>query len=77
MMAKSNSGTASPENSVYGEANGDGSIHNTASRTNGVSKTGELDDLLVQAKNWVEENQTTAMLSGFGFGVFIGVLLRR
>ncbi|MFK7846398.1 MAG: hypothetical protein AB8G77_13955 [Rhodothermales bacterium] len=76
-MAKSNSGTASPENSVYGEANGEGSFHNTSSRTNGASQTAELDDLLAQAKNWVEENQATAMLSGFGFGVFIGVLLRR
>lgn len=37
----------------------------------------ELNILLEQAEDWIRENQTVAMLGGFGLGVFIGVLLRR
>ena len=38
---------------------------------------GELNLLLEQAEGWIKNNQTTAMIGGFGLGVFIGVLLRR
>ena len=38
---------------------------------------GELNIMLEQAEEWIRENQTMAMLGGFGLGVFIGVLLRR
>lgn len=38
---------------------------------------GELNLLIEQAEDWIKENQTVAMLGGFGLGVFIGVLLRR
>ena len=37
----------------------------------------ELNVLIEQAEDWIKENQTMAMLGGFGLGVFIGVLLRR
>lgn len=37
----------------------------------------ELNLLLEQAEDWIRDNQTVAMLGGFGLGVFIGVLLRR
>ena len=29
------------------------------------------------ARDWIEHNQTTAMLSAFAVGVFLGVLMRR
>ncbi len=78
-MAKSKSGTASSEKNLYGESNGAGNLHASESHKNGTDHTinGEYADLVVQARDWIEENQTAAMLSGFGFGVFIGVLLRR
>ena len=78
-MAKSKPGTASPENSVQGEKNGEGRPHENAPQTNGThpSTSAEYGAFLEQAKIWVEGNQTAAMISGFGFGVFIGVLLRR
>ena len=75
-MPKSQSGAASPENKTYGETNGEGPYNGTSRPSSGPN-AGEYNDLLEQAKVWVEENQTAAMLSGFGFGVFIGVLLRR
>ncbi len=74
-MANSSSGAAASTKKVYSETNGK-EHQGTTSRKNGTV-TGEYSDMLVQAKQWVEENQAAAMLSGFGFGVFIGVLLRR
>ena len=82
-MAKSKSGTTSTEKNQHGESNGAGNFQADAARTNGRSHgtdrtiNGEYADLVEQAREWIEENQTAAMLSGFGFGVFIGVLLRR
>ncbi len=78
-MAKSKSGTASSDHKTYGETNGAGNHHAGSTHRNGTDRTinGEYADLVDQAREWVEENQTAAMLSGFGFGVFIGVLLRR
>jgi len=73
-MAKSNSGTASKENHVYKKTNGEDRNHQSSSPE---AIGGEYGELIGQAKTWIEENQTAAMLSGFGFGVFIGVLLRR
>ncbi|HMB94281.1 MAG TPA: hypothetical protein VKP65_25750 [Rhodothermales bacterium] len=29
------------------------------------------------AREWVEQNQSTAMLTAFAIGVFLGVLMRR
>lgn len=81
-MAKSKSGTTSTEKNLHGESNGAGDLHadtRTNGRSHGTDRTinGEYADLVEQAREWIEENQTAAMLSGFGFGVFIGVLLRR
>ena len=73
-MAKSNSGTASKENHVHKETNGEDRDHQSSSPD---EIGGEYGELIEQAKIWIEENQTAAMLGGFGFGVFIGVLLRR
>ena len=77
-MAKSNSGTASQEKSIINDSNGE-SRRNGAPSKNGEAASLEPDyaHLMNQAKAWVEDNQTAAMLGGFGFGVFIGVLLRR
>ena len=78
-MAKSKSDTTSKENKVHSETNGDGSALNGSSSLNGAGNDNvpPYGDIVEQAKEWVEQNQTAAMLSGFGFGVFIGVLLRR
>ena len=77
-MAKSKSETTPKDKKAHSESNGDASTLNGASSLNGTSgQEVAYGDLLEQAKSWVEENQTAAMLSGFGFGVFIGVLLRR
>lgn len=74
-MAKSKSGATSSER-TYKDTNGEAPYNGTDDRpANAVA--GEYGEMLEQAKAWVEENQTAAMLSGFGFGVFIGVLLRR
>ena len=37
------------------------------------------DDVSLQesAHDWIEHNQSTAMLVAFGVGVFLGVLMRR
>ncbi len=78
-MSNSNSGTTSPDSGAVNESGGE-------SRRNGSSEHHSESDLSLdtdyaalveQAKTWVEDNQTAAMLGGFGFGVFIGVLLRR
>ncbi len=73
-MAKSSSDTASAENHAYQGINGEGRNHTSQSADN---VAGEYGEMIAQAKTWIEENQTAAMLGGFGFGVFIGVLLRR
>lgn len=73
-MVKSGSDTASSENHAFQGINGDGRNHTSQSAD---SIAGEYGELITQARTWIEENQTAAMLGGFGFGVFIGVLLRR
>lgn len=73
-----NSEASTPK--VDAPANGE---HNGAARSNGQARphntnhSAEYNQLIERAKTWVENNQTASMLSGFGFGVFIGVLLRR
>ena len=59
------------ENHTTGHSNGSGSDHEAS------QLDGELNQLLEQAEDWIKDNQTLAMLGGFGLGVFIGVLLRR
>lgn len=53
--------------------------HHATTGANGSAQTpeAELNQFFDQAQDWIKENQTLAMLGGFGFGVFIGVLLRR
>ena len=75
-MPNSKSGTAPPENNTHSVNNGKEQHRGDRAQNNGTD-AGEYGVLVEQAKVWVEGNQTAAMLSGFGFGVFIGVLLRR
>lgn len=53
---------------------------------NGTEESNELSEdellenyqeLLGQAKTWVQDNQGVAMIGAFGVGVFLGVLMRR
>ena len=63
-MAKSKSDTASQENSTYSDVNGDSRRNGASAHTNGTA-TGLDPDyaaLMNQAKTWVEDNQTAAML---------------
>ena len=73
-MAKSNAETTEKEKAVHHTTNGE---HHDQGSQDAQGVGGEYGELIAQARHWVEENQATAMLSGFGFGVFIGVLLRR
>lgn len=76
-MADSNSSsTKKPEENHIGSGQPDSDSMND-SPEDGFSTDGELNQLFEQAQDWIKENQTTAMLGGFGLGVFIGVLLRR
>lgn len=78
-MAKSNTDASTSEAFNNADAGGDGLPPQFQNGNNGATAPleGEYNELIDQAKGWVKENQTMAMLGGFGFGVFIGVLLRR
>ena len=78
-MAKSNSSATTSKEKASSASNGADAELNGTLGNNGASDSfdAEYSELIEQAKTWVEENQTMAMLGGFGFGVFIGVLLRR
>ena len=78
-MAKSNLATKSSGDGSNDEATTENSELNNSTGNNGTSMLleGEYLDLMNQAKDWIQENQALAMLGGFGFGVFIGVLLRK
>ena len=78
-MAKSHSDTATSGEKVNGESKKRDAELNGALGNNGASESLEAEyaELVTQAKHWIEENQSLAILGGFGFGVFIGVLLRR
>ena len=75
-MPKSKPGDAPVETNTFSENNGKEQRDGTQPQSK-ATEAGEYGELIGQAKAWIEDNQTTAMLSGFGFGVFIGVLLRR
>lgn len=78
-MAKSNTDASTSEEFNGVDAGGDGLPPQFENGNNGTdpSLEGEYNELIDHARVWVKENQTMAMLGGFGFGVFIGVLLRR
>ena len=68
--------TKSPEENHIGTDNSQ-EVPESDAQTDGIHADGELNKILDQAQEWIKENQTMAMLGGFGLGVFIGVLLRR
>ena len=78
-MAKSTSSTPAGSERQDDEVAESGPELNGSFGNNGAVEALEFDynELLSQASAWIEENQTLAILGGFGFGVFIGVLLRR
>jgi hypothetical protein len=78
-MAKSKTSTSTSEDAQKNEAGGDGLPPQSPNGKHGINEflEEEYREIIDQAKSWVEENQTMAMLGGFGLGVFLGVLLRR
>ena len=66
----------SPKENHVGTGNSQ-HTHEASSPSEETLLDGELNKILDQAQDWIKENQTVAMLGGFGLGVFIGVLLRR
>ena len=68
--------TKSPEENHVGTGNSQHN-HEGDGFSEQAHSEGELNKILDQAQEWIKENQTAAMLGGFGLGVFIGVLLRR
>ncbi len=78
-MAKSKTSASTFEDRSEKDAHEDGLPPHATRGNNGTGKSleKEYDELVEQARSWIEANQTMAMLGGFGLGVFIGVLLRR
>ena len=78
-MPKTNKDSATAESGNEHTTEADASTKKAHIDSNGTHPDAQDDykELIQQAKSWIDENQTLAMLGGFGLGVFIGVLLRR
>ena len=77
LMAYSNSTSTKTKSDNHTENHESENLSDAQSEQDMTQLDGELNELLEQAEEWIKENQTMAMLGGFGLGVFIGVLLRR
>lgn len=53
-----------------------GSAGSSAFDESGYAEPLDPADVIASALEWVEKNQTLAMLGAFAVGVFVGVLLR-
>lgn len=78
-MAKSKKESVLPDNAS--EIDKDSiNMQNGTEESNELSEDELLEnyqELLGQAKTWVQDNQGVAMIGAFGVGVFLGVLMRR
>ena len=74
-MSHSNSTTSNAEQANHSENRSQS--HAANGEADFASLDGDLNIIFDQAQDWIKENQTLAMLGGFGLGVFIGVLMRQ